>query len=273
MAFFRNLSKKISSFTKTKRARWVLGVVAILLLLLIIRSCSGRGVLESHVFHIAKPVNWSPVQLSGKEDNLQAFINELISKVAQEEHIQADIITFRTGDLFKRLDDDEYDGILQTVLMEPFLKERYAVSDSIFLAGPVLVVPEGSSVTSLEQLKGRPIGISKDSPLSFRMASQHPDMMLISYDNIITALNDADSHSIAGVILEAQLAYTYTQALFSGKLKVATAPLIDLGIRLIARKDSHGEHLIEHFNAGLAKIKEDGDYDSLLQRWELISPK
>jgi polar amino acid transport system substrate-binding protein len=61
--------------------------------------------------------------------------------------------------------------------------------------------------------------------------------------------------------------------LFPGKLKVATPQLIDLGIRLIARKDEQGEHLVEHFNQGLAKVKEEGEYERLFKRWELVSPK
>ncbi|MCE5318177.1 MAG: transporter substrate-binding domain-containing protein [Parachlamydia sp.] len=269
MAFF----SKFSAWLKSRKGRWILGIFAILMLVLSFRSCTGNGVLERTTFHIAKKTNWYPIQLSGKEDNLRGFIDELITEIVQDEKLKADIVTYRTGDLFKMLDNEEYDAILLALTVDAFLKERYAVSESIFVAGPVLVVSQGSKVTSLEQLKGRPIGVGKDSPISFKLASLHPDLMLITYDNIITALNDLETGSVAGVIMEAQLAYTYTQALFPGKVKVASEPLIDLGIRLIARKEPHGEMLIEHFNAGLAKQKEDGDYERLLKRWELVSPK
>lgn len=258
---------------KSKKGRWALGIGAILLLLFLFRACTGRGVLENKTYHIARTASWNPIQLSGKEDNLRGFIDELITEIVTDEKLKADIVTYRNGDLFKMLDNEDYDAILLALTVDSFLKERYAVSESMFEAGPVLVVVQGSKVTTMEQLQGRPIGIGKDSPISFRLASLHPDMLLISYDNIITALNELEIGSVAGVIMEAQLAYTYTQALFPGKLKVTTAPLIDLGIRLIARKDHQGETLIEHFNAGLARQKEDGDYERLLKRWELVTPK
>lgn len=246
---------------------------ALIVLLLLIKACTGKGVLENKTYHIARTTSWYPIQLSGKEDNMRGFVDELITEIVQDEKLKADIVAFRNADLFRMLDNDEYDAILLTLTVDSFLKERYAVSDSMFAAGPVLVVAQDSKVTTLEQLKGRPIGVGKDSPISFRLASLHPDLLLITFENIISALNDLEIGSVAGVIMEAQLAYTYTQALFPGKLKVATEPLIDLGIRLIARKSEHGQYLIQHFNAGLTRQKEDGDYERLLKRWELVSPK
>lgn len=269
MAFF----KKFFAWLKTKKGRWALGFGAIILLLLIFRACTGHGVLDKGTYHIARTVNWYPIQLSGKEDNLRGFIDELITEIVQDEKLKADIVTFRNGDLFKMLDNEEFDAILMALTVDSFLTARYAVSESIFAAGPVLVVAQASKAQSLEELTGRPIGVGKDSPISFRLTSLHPDLLLITYDNIITALNDLETGSVSGVIMEAQLAYTYTHSLFPGQLKVATVPLIDLGIRLIARKDRNGETLIEHFNAGLAKQKEDGDYERLLKRWELVRPQ
>lgn len=272
MSFFKNVLNKISPFSKSKWVRWFWIIASLLLLLLIIRTCTGGAILKNTTYHIARSSNWNPIQLSGKEDNLIAFINELITSIAQSEHLKVDIVTYRTGDLLAMLKNDEYDAVIMTITIDPFLKERYAVSDSIFYAGPVLVVPTTSSVKSLEELKGKPIGISKDSPLSFRLMSSHPDMLLISYDDNLTALNDLESQSLAGVILEAQLAYTYTQSLYKGKLKVVTAPLFDLGIRLITRKEPRGEAFIEYFNKELERLKKNGDYSRLLHKWELTTP-
>ena len=81
-------------------------------------------------------------------------------------------------------------------------------------------------------------------------------MASFSYDDVLPALYDAETQAIAGVILEAQLASTYIDLLFKGKLKVATPPLIDVSIRLVTRKEKKGELLIERFNSGLEKLEE-----------------
>ncbi len=266
MSFFK-------SFLRSRVGRWILAIGAILLLVLLIRGCSSRVALHQEIYHIARLVNWYPIQLSGKEANLQAFIDELISAIGLDEKLAIDMDTFQSGDLFTKLDSEEYDAILVTITVTPFLQERYAVSNSIFLAGPVLVVPLNSSISSLGDLSGRPIGVSKESSLIFRLATQYPDLQLVTYDNAITALNELVGRSVFGVIMEAQLAYTYTQVLYPDKLKVATPQLIDLGIRLIAHKDERGEHLVDHFNQGLAKVHASGDYELLLKRWELVSPQ
>ena len=270
MNFLKNLGAKIFS---TKRGRWIFGILVVLLLALLVRSCSKIRIISNSTYHIARTVNWYPIQLSGKEANLQAFIDELITDIAEDENLKVDITTYNSGDLFARLDNEEYDGIILTIAPTSFLKERYAVSESIFLAGPVLVVPLNSKITDLNQLVGKPIGVIKDSPLGFQLMSQHPDLRLITYNDIISALNDVETHIIFGVILEAQLAYTYTQALYPGKFRVATPPLVDLGIHLVTRKEERGEALIASFNKGLEKLKHNGGYLRLLNKWELVTPK
>jgi ABC-type amino acid transport substrate-binding protein len=264
MAFFGKLRQLLKS-------RILLGIFALFLLLMLIRACMGPILLISGPYHIAYSINWSPIQLSGKEANLQAFMDELVTTIAEDERLPIRLATFLSGDLLNRLNDEEYDAILLTVSLSPYIKERYEISKPIFIAGPVLVVPASSSVTSLEQLKGKPIGIGKDSPLSFKLASQYPDLLLVTYDNTLNALNELGNQSIYGVIMEAQLAYTYIQVLFNGKLKVATPPLMDLGIRLITHKNERGKYLIEHFDAGLDKLKASGEYTKLLHKWALIS--
>lgn len=260
-------------FLSSKIGRWILLILILLLTILLVRSCSDSSLLQPGLFHIARLNSFYPIEMSGKEANLQAFIDELLTTVGNNEKLAIDIDTFRSDNLFEKLDNEEYDAILVTVTVDPFLKERYAISDPIFLAGPVLVVAAKSNISSLDDLKGRSIGVSKESTLIFRLASQHPDLQLVTYDNAISALNELDAGNVSGVIMEAQLAYTYTQALYSGKLKVATPQLVDLGIRLVTRKEKREEEFIEKFNRGLAQLKSSGEYDQLLKRWELVSSK
>ena len=63
-------------------------------------------------------------------------------------------------------------------------------------------------------------------------------------------------------------AYTFTEALYKGKLQVVSDPITDEGLRLIALKGAE-DSLIEKFDQGLKDLKEDGTYGILLKKWNL----
>ena len=67
--------------------------------------------------------------------------------------IRVDIITYRTGDLLLMLRDEQIRHHSHDCFYRSLFKERYDVSDSLFLAGPVLVVPVSSQIATIEDLK------------------------------------------------------------------------------------------------------------------------
>lgn len=241
--------------------------LALLFLLILWRSCSGPERFNSKTYHIARSANLSPLKMEGKEPNLLAFESDLIQEIAKEEKLKILLYTVSYTNLFDPLNKDEYDGALMVLDPNSYMKELYYISDPIFYGGPVLIVPESSTVTSLKELQGKGIGIESGSPLIFKLSQEN--QLLVSYTSMISALEDLDKGILSGVILDANLAYTYTEGFYKNKLKIATAPLTELGIRLVAKDTSDGKYLVEQFNEGLKKIKENGKFLSLIRKWEL----
>lgn len=263
-------------FSKLKgffQKRWI--KIPLLLLLVaflgtfIWRSCN-QEVNAHKIYIIGRSANLAPLKFEGKEPNVLAFESDILTAIAQKEQLRVHLVTLSDTNLFGPLDQETYDAIIAAVVPNPLMKERYAISEPIFYGGPVLVVREDSTVTTLKELQGRGIAIESGSPMIFKLSQEN--LLLVSYRNMISALEDLNRGVIEGVILEANLAYTYTNGFYKDKLKVATSPLTDLGLRLIARKDSSGEYLITHFNKGLKELEESGEYAKLIDKWELIEP-
>lgn len=252
-------------------------MLAIVFLLIIaifgfIHSCSNRMGMGHPVYRIARDGTWSGMQLLEKEKNLSAFAGDLLFAIAKKKDVQFELVQIDPSNLFDGLERGHYDGILTGTFPSAGKSDRYDVSNSFYLIGPVLVVKATSPATSLKDLQGKIIGIQTGSSVVFNV-EHYPDILITSYDSPLQALSNLDKNIIDGAILGVVSAHTYTNNLYAGRLRVATKPLTDEGLRLITRNTVRGGELITTFDAGLAELKADGTYDTLLKKWGLINPE
>lgn len=264
-----NLWNKITELSKRK----LISITLVLLALFaIFRACHGP-ILQEHVYYILRSNSFAPIELYGKEPNMSAFVDDLMATIAENEKFKLHLSVSKNlsiTDLFKMLDSGEYDAILVTFSPADYLKNKYYISQPIYNAGPVLVVNADSEAKSLKDLQGKPIAIKRGSSQIFQLGRE--TSFFVPYDNMITALNDLNKNIIAGVILEAEIAQIYAHDFFKEKIKIATAPLTDLGLRLVAKKGKLEENLILMFNQGLENAEKNGVFEDLIHKWNLANP-
>lgn len=257
-----------------KATKWLLIALAILLILWGFRSCT-QHVMEHHrPYKIGRDTTWYPVQLFGKEKYLVAFTNDIVAHIAAENDLRFQWYDANPSTLVEGLDNKQYDLILTTLRPTVVNQEQYRFSEMVFEFGPVLVVRKDSKAASLDDMKGKTVGIPSGHSTVFnavRTAGAHNfNLLVVTYSNMHQALNDLANNLIDGVIMEALPAYNFTQGLFSGRLKVATAPFNDEGLRFVALKHAGLDDIIEIINENLDTMHNDGTYKSLIKKWDLI---
>ena len=249
----------------------VIGVILAIVLLFgfFIVRCS--IIAPTKLYVVARDPTWRPLMLLDKEASMTAFTNELLAGIAVEEGIRVDTVSGNSDTLFQGLDNFAYDGILTSLVPSPNNANRYIISDNYFLLGPVVIVKENSTINSITQLNNKTVGVLRGSSNVFEIA-QYPTINIISYDSAVDAIENLIKKNIDAVIMDTLPAHSYSMKFYAGEIKVATPPLTKKGIHLITRKDPVSMKLMEAFNEGLKKVREDGTYDELLKRWELSTP-
>jgi ABC-type amino acid transport substrate-binding protein len=248
------------------------GLGLLVVFIFIFRACLGP-LVESKVYYIVRSNNLAPLELFGKEPNMSAFIDELMGIISEKEHfkIHLSVSNILSGkELFKLLDMNQYDAILVTFSPGDYLKNKYLISEPIYNAGPVLIVNADSNIKSLKDLNGRAVAIKRGSSQIFQFGGK--TAFFVSYDNMITALDDLEKNIIGGVIMDGELAQIYANGFYKGKIKIATPPLTDLALRLVAKKGDAEEMLIQKFNAGLQAAEKNGSFEDLIHKWNLLNP-
>lgn len=232
---------------------------------------SGENFNKSKTFKIARDPNLYPIHLAGKERNLSAFTNELLFKVARDKGIRIQLFTSSFNLLFEKLKRKEFDAVISTMAPTPLNRQQYLFSLPFFEVGPVLVVRQSSQFHSIDELKGKAVGIKRGDSILVDQTSS--GLLFVPYDSHLTSFDDLESKKIEGVILPASAAYTFIKVFYPGRLKVASSPLREEGLRLVAEKTLANHFLIETFNKGLKEAMTDGTYDSLLIKWSLVNPR
>jgi polar amino acid transport system substrate-binding protein len=270
LLMIKKIWNKISSLPKRKV---LLFAALVIFLLLIFRACSSPAIVKDKLYYIIRSNNWMPLELFGREPNMSAFVDELINEISVTEHLRIHLSTSQNLDpqgLFILLDTNQYDAIVVTFSPNAFIKDKYLISSPIYNAGPVLVVKDSSAAKSLADLNGKAVGIKMGSSQAFDVGRDAS--LLVGYESMINALEDLENNVISGVVMEAELAQIYTEGFYKGKLKIASAPLTDLGLRLVTKNNENGRFLIENFNNGLKKAEHEGIFENLIKKWGLTNP-
>lgn len=269
------MDDKIQSFKKFLFSKRGFSLVALLfaafILFSIVRGCRNSS-LPYTTYHIGLDDRWASLNLVGREKIMTAFSNDVLRAIAKEQSFGYTLSFFPPDQLLARLDNGQLQGILSAIAPTSSLEKRYLFSEPYFLYGPVLIVPKISEFDTWEEAPHKVIGILSSSASIFEM-SQEQSIQLRLYENPLKALADLDGELIDGVILPALQAYIYTQTFYPGDFRIATTPLTKEGYRLMALHNETGKNLIERFNDGLKKLKADGEYQKLVERWGFINPE
>ncbi len=239
--------------------------------LVLLCGCFGGGVgdVEGKLYRVARDHSWDDRNFMGKQANLAAFFENMLRIIAEEEGFEIEFLQMTTNNLIPGLHDGDYDAILTT--MKPLIlhERQYVFSDPLFLIGPVLVVPEGTNVNSLEEMGGKQLAILYPWQ-EVIVSEQYSPYNIKMYDNVVKALEELSrGASLDGVVLDLVPAYVMCNNIYSGKLKVATSSLTDDSFRLMTLANEGHEVLISLCDEAVKEIRHEGLYKAILQKWGL----
>lgn len=238
---------------------------------LIFRAASAPAVKSNTTYLVARDSTWYPIDLRGKEKSMVGFTDELIEAVGKLQNFK--VITFEVGPnaLFDGLNIGNYDAVFSSLTPSVINRAQYEFSEPFYLLGPVLIVRKSSKIRSFDDLtEGKILGLASGTLQQYNIA-EPKGVIIIPYDSSKTAMEKLDQNIIDGVLMDALSAYVLTGGFYSSSMIVITNPLTNKGLRLIASKTDRHKAFIEQFNAGLKELKENGGFQKLLSKWDLLN--
>lgn len=231
-------------------------------------SFDSKGSAPNGHYVVARDVSWFPLDLKGRSANIVAFSDELIEAIARKTQTRIDVVGGYWDTLLSNLRENIYDGVLSSIRPLNFRMATYDFSEPYFLIGPVLVVPDKSNASSLEDMAGLKVGIPQSRKADILQLEQIPSILIVNFRRASMGLEQVHLGQIDGMLMDLVKAHLFCSNIYEGRLKVVTHSLNSEGLRLVTVAGKN-THLIKVFNEGLEAVKEEGSYDLLLRKWGL----
>lgn len=219
---------------------------------------------------VATQSDYPPFSFKDEQGTIIGFERELIQAIATASQLNVDIIEGKRSDLATQLDADSVDIWVSTISITPERQAQMAFSEPyLTYQRSVLILDNelNAHIKTLADLQGKTLSYSavgsKDKEKA--IAINKDESLTIGENSTFLAIKNVYSgKSIGATSVDRVLSY---YALQYPNIPVRQIPT-DEGVSQIGFALKKGNtDLQQKINAGFAKIKEDGTYDKLMQKW------
>lgn len=243
----------------------------LLFCLVILHGCScgcGSGHRNGYL-RIGIDPDWIPINFGSQQAYVNGFAEDLLLEIARYSGIEFERVPANWDSLLDGIKEKKYDAVLTSLPPYPFNLAKYDFSQNFLELGPVLIVPADGQNTDLHQMKGELVGLVTGDPAAL-ILQKYPDVVMRNYPSIPDLLNAVAGGEIEGALLNRIPAVNYVSDLYAGRLKIASAPMNDAGLRLVAMRGKQ-ELLLRAFDKSIDHFKKKKKFQTLLKKWGLDS--
>ncbi|WP_160676904.1 transporter substrate-binding domain-containing protein [Clostridium sp. C8-1-8] len=231
-------------------------------------GCSKGNEGGSKKYVIATDATFAPFEYE-KDGKYVGIDVEILDAVAKSENFQYELKPMNFKGIIPGITSNQIDGAIAGMSITDERKKTLDFSDAYFNAGISIVVKaDNNSIKSVDDLKGKIFAVKKGTA-----GSKYAEQVKDKYNANIRYFDDSPSmfqeviNGNADVNFEDYPVIAYKIATDS------TPSLKVVGDRLT--KDTYGfavnkgknKELLDKFNAGLKKIKDNGEYDKILAKY------
>ena len=251
-----------------KSIKTLFSVIIITLLFFGITSCKDDSDKTTYV--IAMEKNFEPFCYIDNSGNITGFEYELLSAISKDQDLSYQLSLDTWENCINKLKNNEVDGILSQVSITEERKTEFDFSDEITTTSLSLAVNNNNEeITSFDNLSGKIVAvqegtIANDYAESIKVQYGFTVKTFSSINETYNSITDGSSDAIIddGIMLN----YMVAVKKMALKVIVKTIENTNLSTGFAVKKGSNAE-LIQKINAGLAKIKTNGTYQTIYDKY------
>lgn len=163
--------------------------------------------------------------------------------------------------------DNAYDVGMTGMDITPERQKEVLFSDAYYDNSALFIGKQGK-YTSLEQMEGKRVGVQNGTTHQKFIIDRHPEMTIVPYDSYQNARLDLQNGRIDAVFVDTAVVTEWLKnnpQLNAIGDKVHDKAYFGNGLGIAVRQGN--TTLQQQFNGALKKIKEDGTYEAIYQKW------
>lgn len=218
-------------------------------------------------YTIGTDVTFAPFEFADQNNKYVGIDIDLINAIAKEEGFKVVIKPVGFNAAVQATEAGQMDGVIAGMSITPERQAKFAMSDPYYKSGIGIAVAKGSKLAKLEDLKGKRVAVKTGTGSAdfANSVKAKYGFTVVTFDEANNMYQDVITGNSAAVfddkpVLQYAMATGLALQMMPGKMYNAN----NYGIAL-AKKHENG--LMKQVNDGLKKLRANGTYDKIIQKY------
>lgn len=200
----------------------------------------------------------------GKAPDYKGFDVDLVNEIANRLDLEVAIKDTSFDTIFTDVAQGKFDLVASASTITPEREQTVNFSEPYYESEQALLVPEGSDITSVEDLAGKVVG-AQDGTTGESYANDETDASQVrGFPNGPAAIAALRNGQVEATIIDRPVA---EDAISKGQTGFELATLIPTGEYYGFAMSKNSTALLDAVNGALQEIKDDGTLNDLFQKW------
>lgn len=230
-------------------------------------GASGSGGGGGEPLTVGSDIPYPPFE-QGKKGNYTGFDIELMEAIGEKIGRKPEFQDTSFETIFRDVQQGKFNAVISAATITDEREKAVDFSNPYYLSEQALLVKEGSSIKSLEELEGKTVGVQQGTTGQELAKEEIGGAEIRPFPEGPDAVNALKSGVVEGVVIDAPVAQNAVEK--SGGVEIAEKIPTeeDYGIAV-----AQGEtELLEEINQGLKEVEEDGTYTKIFKKWFHFDP-
>lgn len=235
---------------------------------LTLAACGGITGSDEKTYVIATDKTYPPFEMENESGELVGIDMDLIRAIAEEEGFKIDIQSLGFDAACTALESGEADAVIAGMSIKPEREEKYDFSEPYYETGVSMGVLASSDIDSYEDLKGKTV-VAKTSTTGLDFAESIKDQygftLEVVEESTFMFEKVKSGEAVACFEDTPVLKYMIKTGELDFKTPCGNENPANYGFAVLKGENSE---LLKMFDEGLQKLKDNGEYDKILAKYE-----
>jgi ABC-type amino acid transport substrate-binding protein len=238
-----------------------------LLIVALLSSCSCSSKSGNGVVKIGIDPTWSPLSFNELQPYVNGYTDEFLQDVSRYAGVDFEKISANWDALLQGLTEERYEVVLCSVPPYNFNLAKYDFTENFLDLGPVLITPANANYTNLSSMNGELVGVITGDP-SVLVVEKYAEVIIRHFTSLTEVLDAVANGEIEAAVVDRLPASNYVQDLYSGKLKIVSTSMNEVGLHALCLKGKE-PRLMKIFNTCIEQMKKKKFLEALQKKWFL----
>jgi len=237
--------------------------IAVLLAGISVSACANAA----ETIRFATEASYSPFEFVDASNTMQGFDIDLAKALCKEIKAQCTFTNQAFDSLIPSLRFRRFDAVISGMDITPERLQQVSFTQPYYENSAIFIAQKGK-FTDLASLKGKRVGMQNGTTHQKYLMDKHSEITAVPYDSYQNAILDLKNGRLDAVFGDSAVVNEWLKKdanLATVGDKITDKAYFGTGLGIAVRQGNNA--LLDQFNTALNKVRQDGTYQSIYQKW------